>query len=80
MKTVWIVFTIGEDNVFPNFIPLGAYSSKEKAVKQIRQLPLTQQYQLFEFPIDDFVGEVTENRTVKSILGELRHLHFEAEE
>lgn len=80
MKTIWILFTVAEDNAFPNFIPLGTYSSKKIAEEQIRQLPLTQQYQLFEFPIDDFIGEVTENGKVKSILGELEHFHFEAED
>lgn len=80
MKTVWVIFSIDEMNVFPNFIPIGAYSSKGEAEKQVGELPMGQQYQLFEFPVDDFFGEITKDGKVKSGLGKLKHFHFEVGE
>lgn len=60
MQTIWVIFSIDEKNVFPNFIPIGIYALKEKAEKQIKELPKNQHYQLFEFPVDRFIGEITD--------------------
>lgn len=79
MKSVWMIFSVDREEVFPNFFPVGAYSVKAEAEKQIAVLPKGQSYQLFELPINQFFGEITENG-VESGLGRLNHFHFEANE
>lgn len=80
VKTVWGIFVVDRNNVFPNFAPIGVYSSKEKAEKQIDELPKEQPYQLFEIPIDEFLAEITKDGKVKSRLGKLQHFHFEGDQ
>lgn len=79
MKSVWVIFSLDKEVVFPNFFPIGAYSLKEEAEKQIAVLPNGQTYQLFELPINQFFGEITEIG-VESSLGRLKHFHYEFED
>lgn len=81
MKSVWVIFSIEERNVFPNFVPIGAYSSREGAEKQISVFPKGQSYQLFELPINQFFGEITKDgQSVECGLGRLKHFHYESDE
>lgn len=44
MKSVWVIFSLDKEVIFPNFFLIGAYSLKEEAEKQIAVLPNGQTY------------------------------------
>ncbi|WP_153731623.1 hypothetical protein [Sporosarcina obsidiansis] len=77
MESVWVIFSVDKEAVFPNFFPVGVYSVKEEAERQIAVLPKGHSYQLFELPIDTFFGEMAKDgRKVESGLGRLMHIHY----
>lgn len=62
---------------FPNFYPIGLYSSKEKAIiEEIESLSKDYYYQLFEIAIDQFFGYLDKKGVLKSGIGVLRHEHY----
>lgn len=77
MKSIWVIFSIDDRDAYPNFFPIGAYSSKERAVKQIEQLPVDNSVQLFELPIDTFIADIAAGGKIESNLGKLNHFHYE---
>ncbi|MBY6270244.1 hypothetical protein [Parageobacillus thermoglucosidasius] len=76
MNSIWMIFIVDHDRDFPNFFPIAAYSSQEKALNKLESLPKNHNYQLFEIPIDDFFGVITNNREICSGMGNLYHEHF----
>lgn len=49
---VWGIFVVAEITTFPNFFPIGVYTSRELAVNEIKDLPRDQNYQLLRMPIN----------------------------
>lgn len=53
---VWVIFVADNTNRFPNFFPIGVYTTEMKAKQAIQGLPKENNYQLFNFPVDEFFG------------------------
>lgn len=49
---VWGIFVADSSKPFPNFFPVGLYTSRELAIKQIETMPRDNNYQLFRMPIN----------------------------
>lgn len=67
------------NNGYPNFYPIGVYSSLELVEKELAGLPKNKHYQLFEIPINQFFGRIEENGSLTSGLGYLPHTNYEPE-
>jgi hypothetical protein len=53
---VWVIFVAKNTNRFPNFFPIGVYTTEVKAKQELQDLPNDNNYQLFKFPVDEFFG------------------------
>jgi hypothetical protein len=49
---VWGIFVANSSKPFPNFFPIGLYSTRELAIKQIEALSRENNYQLLKMPIN----------------------------
>lgn len=77
-NAMWGLF-VAKRNTFPNFYPIGIFSTKELAKEELNKLPKKEHYQLFELPLDTIFGVVKED-SVDSEMGRLNHEHFEVDE
>lgn len=48
---VWGIF-VAETTAFPNFFPLGIYTTRELAVNEFKDLPRDHNYQLLRMPLN----------------------------
>lgn len=62
------------------FYPVGLYSSREKALGALKGFPPEKHYQLFETPVDEFLGYIDQHGQLQSGLGRLGHEHFVPED
>ncbi|MBE2914554.1 hypothetical protein [Anoxybacillus flavithermus] len=53
MNSIWMIF-------------IADHATQEKALNKLESLPKNHNYQLFEIPIDDFFGVITNNREICS--------------
>lgn len=74
-KYVWVIFVAHSNLRFPNFFPVGVYSSEKKAKEQLENLPKDNDYQLFRFPINEFFGYFNKKEELVGMDG-VRHWHF----
>jgi hypothetical protein len=49
---VWAIFVAENTSGFPNFYPVGLFTSREKAVKELEALQKDMNYQLLKLPIN----------------------------
>ncbi|MFC4304352.1 hypothetical protein [Cohnella boryungensis] len=49
---VWAIFVAENKSSFPNFYPVGLFTSREKAVKELEGLQKDMNYQLLKLPIN----------------------------
>jgi len=49
---LWAIFVAENTGVFPNFYPIGLYTSHEKAIHEIEALPRDMNYQLLKLPVN----------------------------
>lgn len=75
-EIIWGLFIAEDNHKFPNFYPIGFYSSKAKAIIEIESLSKDYHYQLFEIPVDHFFGYLDKKGVLKSGIGALRHEHY----
>jgi hypothetical protein len=73
---VWVIFVSINENRFPNFFPIGVYSTEKKAKEQLEKLPKDNNYQLFKFPVDEFFGYFNKNRELIG-MDRVNHWHFD---
>jgi hypothetical protein len=77
---VYVLFAV-RNAYYPNFIPMGAFTTREKALETIKKLPLNKNhYQLFTFPVNTFFGKFNSDLQPISELGLMDHEHFCDEE
>lgn len=50
----WAIFVADSSRPFPNFFPVGLYTTRVLAVKQIEALPRDNNYQLLRMPVRFF--------------------------
>lgn len=72
---VWVIFVTKNGNRFPNFFPIGVYSTEAKAKEQLEKLPKDNNYQLFKFPVDEFFGYFNKNGELVGMDG-LNHWNY----
>ncbi|MFC6553128.1 hypothetical protein [Cohnella cellulosilytica] len=51
-KYVWAIFVAENTGRFPNFYPIGLYTSREKAIEELEALPREMNYQLLKLPVN----------------------------
>ncbi|MGC5328844.1 hypothetical protein [Brevibacillus sp. SYSU BS000544] len=49
---VWGIFVADSTRGFPNFFPIGIYTSREKALQELEILPEDTNYQVLRLPIN----------------------------
>ncbi|MNW10933.1 hypothetical protein D3C71_2082610 [compost metagenome] len=49
---VWGIFVADASNSFPNFFPIGIYTTRESAVIEVEALPRDHNYQLLRMPLN----------------------------
>lgn len=49
---VWGIFVADSSKSFPNFFPVGLYSTRDLAIKQIEAMSRENNYQLLKMPIN----------------------------
>ncbi|WP_240418792.1 hypothetical protein [Paenibacillus periandrae] len=51
-ETVWGIFVASDSSRFPNFFPIGLYTTQEKALTALNSLPRDTNYQLLKLPLN----------------------------
>lgn len=74
MEQVWGLFVADRLKSFPNFYPVGLYTSRDKALEAMIELPKGQSYQVFQVPIDYYFGHT--NKRGELCMESLPHEHF----
>lgn len=77
LNQVWGLFVADRLKSFPNFYPVGLYTSRDQAIEAMTPLPPGQSYQLFQLPIDHYFG--FRNRRGELCMDSLPHWHFDDE-
>lgn len=73
---VWGIFVADVSANFPNFYPVGLYSTKESAIKEILSLPRDHNYQLLQLPLNrNFAFYHKKNGKLVG-MDEVNHEHF----
>jgi len=49
---IWVIFIAESTGTFPNFYPIGAFESHDRAVSELNLLPADQHYQLLKLPVN----------------------------
>lgn len=49
---IWAIFVAENTGGFPNFYPIGVYTSRDKAIAELDALPKDMNYQLLQLPIN----------------------------
>ncbi len=49
---VWAIFVAESTAKFPNFYPIGMFSSREQAIEELEALPKDMNYQLLSLPMN----------------------------
>ncbi|MEK3659662.1 hypothetical protein NSQ29_08850 [Paenibacillus sp. FSL F4-0236] len=50
---VWGIFVADASTDFPNFFPVGIYTTRELAINEVEALPRDHNYQLFRMPLNN---------------------------
>ena len=73
---VWGIFVANGTGRFPNFFPVGIYSSHKKAEQELENLPRNKNYQLLRLPIDNFFGYFNKNGDLVG-MDAIHHEHYD---
>lgn len=82
MKTtnfVWVIFVVENKNRFPNFFPIGVYTTEMKAKEELHNLPVVNNYQLLKLPVGEFFGYFNKKGELIGMDG-VNHWHFHNKE
>ncbi|WP_078410752.1 hypothetical protein [Priestia abyssalis] len=75
-KFVWGIFVANRTGKFPNFFPVGIYSTHKKAEEELKNLPRDNNYQLLKLPIDSFFGYFNKSGDLVG-MDAIHHEHFD---
>lgn len=73
---VWTIFVAGEAGDFPNFYPIGLYTSREGAVAELDILPRDMNYQLLSLPVNRLFPYYHKNSGKLVGMDGIYHEHF----
>lgn len=60
---VWGIFVVDASSGFPNFFPIGIYTTRELAINELEALPRDQNYQLLRMPLN-----MASHTTIKKVV------------
>ena len=72
---VWLVCLVGGKN-FPNLSVLGVYTSDKEMLSAVLALPRENHYNLYEAPVNKFLGYRHKSGQLLDGMGRLRHEHL----
>ncbi|ALC89135.1 hypothetical protein AM500_04510 [Bacillus sp. FJAT-18017] len=72
---VWALFVATSSGRFPNFYPVGIYSSEYKAKEELERLPKDNNYQLLKLPMDHFFGYYNKKGQLVG-MDNIQHWHY----
>ncbi|MGZ4107604.1 MAG: hypothetical protein ACXVO1_09730 [Tumebacillaceae bacterium] len=74
---LWGVFVCaGSSKGFPNYYPVGVYTTREKAVELLNGLTREHNYEIVKLPIDTFFGHINKKGNLSDGIGCLHHEHY----
>jgi hypothetical protein len=75
-KRVCVGIFVSDTNAsFPNYYPVGIFSTREMALEQLKELTREHNYEIVKLPIDTFFGYIDRKGALKDGVGELHHEH-----
>jgi hypothetical protein len=74
-QEVWGIFVATGTERFPNFFPIGMYSSRENAAQELEKLPKDKNYQLLRFHLDKFFGFINKKGDLVG-MDAIHHEHY----
>ncbi|WP_438491913.1 hypothetical protein [Paenibacillus sp. IHBB 3054] len=77
---VWGIFVADGPNGFPNFFPIGIYTTREAAIKEIETLPKENNYQLLRMPINNSFAYYHKKSGKLVGMDGIHHEHFHFKE
>ncbi|REK75089.1 hypothetical protein [Paenibacillus paeoniae] len=73
---VWGIFVANSSSHFPNFFPIGMYTTRELAMKQIKALPREHHYQLLQMPLNNSFAYYHKKSGELVGMDAIHHEHF----
>lgn len=73
---IWGIFAAEASAHFPNFYPIGMYSTREAALKEIDSLPRDHNYQLLELPLNQNFAFYHKKTEKLAGMNSIHHEHF----
>ncbi|WP_308639593.1 hypothetical protein [Paenibacillus silvisoli] len=77
-RVVWGIFVANSSNskLFPNFFPVGMYTTRELAINQLEALPKENNYQLLRMPINKDFAYLHKKSGKIVGMNAIHHEHF----
>ncbi len=73
---VWGIFVVDVSTCFPNFFPIGIYTTRDLALKDVKSLPRDHNYQLLRMPLNNNFAYY-HNKSSKLVgMDAIHHVHF----
>lgn len=73
---VWGVFVADNSKEFPNFFPIGIYTTRELALKDIDVMPKDNNYQLLRMPVNSNFSYYHKKSGKLVGMDNINHEHF----
>lgn len=73
---VWGIFVADSSKPFPNFFPVGLYTTRALAINQIEAMPRDNNYQLLRMPIDKDFSYFNKKSGKLVGMDAIQHEHF----
>lgn len=73
---MWAIFVSESGGGFPNFYPIGLFSSRERAVEELDVLPQDMNYQLLKLPVNRMFPYYNKKNSKLIGMDGIYHEHF----
>lgn len=73
---VWGIFVADNTKSFPNFFPVGIFTTRESALNQIESMPRDNNYQLLRLPINNDFSYYHKKNGKLIGMDAIHHEHF----
>ncbi|MNE80807.1 hypothetical protein D3C80_1774120 [compost metagenome] len=73
---VWGIFVADSSTRFPNFFPIGIYTTRELAIKEVEVLPRGHNYQLLRMPLNNNFAYYHKKSGALVGMDAINHEHF----
>jgi len=75
-ECVWAIFVAESTTGFPNFYPVGVYTSRESSVKELDALPKDMNYQILKLPLNQLFPYYHKKSGKLVGMDNISHEHF----